>query len=148
MFRRHYNSEVPTLNTSSTADISFMLLIFFLVTSSMDSDKGLQRQLPPPPQAEQRAMDILDTDILTVSISGDNRLTIDGQDVTADELTQRVREFAAPRPEQRIILVESSRKATYEAYFRAQDAILRAYHQLKCPPRISETVTAEEGGLP
>ena len=39
---------MPQLNTTSTADISFMLLIFFLVTSSMDTDKGLTSQLPPP----------------------------------------------------------------------------------------------------
>ena len=51
--------EIPELNTTSTADISFMLLVFFLVTSSMDSDKGLRRQLPPPPQEEQQPVDIL-----------------------------------------------------------------------------------------
>ena len=47
MFRRR-KRDIPGLNTTSTADISFMLLIFFLVTSSMDTDKGLPRQLPPP----------------------------------------------------------------------------------------------------
>ena len=41
--RKHQKRRVPQLNTTSTADISFMLLIFFLVTTSMDSDKGLQR---------------------------------------------------------------------------------------------------------
>lgn len=39
--------SVPQLNASSTADISFVLLILFLVTTSMDVDKGLHRQLPP-----------------------------------------------------------------------------------------------------
>ena len=46
MFSRRKHS-MPVLNTTSTADISFMLLIFFLVTTSMDIDKGLSRQLPP-----------------------------------------------------------------------------------------------------
>ena len=41
--------KVPGLNASSTADISFILLIFFLVTTSMDTDSGLARRLPPPP---------------------------------------------------------------------------------------------------
>ncbi|MBQ8608143.1 MAG: biopolymer transporter ExbD [Bacteroidaceae bacterium] len=45
--------EVPELNSSSTADISFILLIFFLVTTSMDTDKGLARRLPPPPEDHQ-----------------------------------------------------------------------------------------------
>ena len=45
--------KMPGLNTSSTADISFMLLIFFLVTTSMDTDTGLARRLPQPPDKEQ-----------------------------------------------------------------------------------------------
>ena len=44
--------KVPDVNSSSTADIAFLLLIFFLVTSSMDTDSGLARQLPQPPQDE------------------------------------------------------------------------------------------------
>ena len=46
--------KVPDVNTSSTADIAFLLLIFFLVTSSMDTDSGLARRLPPPPQDEEQ----------------------------------------------------------------------------------------------
>lgn len=51
--RRH---RVPALNTASTADISFMLLIFFLVTTSMDVDKGITRQLPPVEQTEDKSV--------------------------------------------------------------------------------------------
>ena len=43
--------KVPGLNASSTADISFILLIFFLITTSMDTDMGLARRLPQPPDA-------------------------------------------------------------------------------------------------
>ena len=46
MFKRA-KRKVPGLNTSSTADISFMLLILFLVTTSMEMDNGLDKQLPP-----------------------------------------------------------------------------------------------------
>ena len=40
----------PDINSSSTADIAFLLLIFFLITTSMDTDRGLARRLPPPPE--------------------------------------------------------------------------------------------------
>ena len=40
--------KVPAMNATSSADIAFMLLIFFLITTSMDTDKGLARRLPPP----------------------------------------------------------------------------------------------------
>ena len=46
--------KMPSLNTTSTADISFMLLIFFLVTTSMDTDRGLAVRLPNPPEENQQ----------------------------------------------------------------------------------------------
>ena len=51
---------VPGINSSSTADIAFMLLIFFLITTSMDTDRGLARRLPPPPEnKDQKDDDII-----------------------------------------------------------------------------------------
>ena len=50
--------KVPGLNGSSLADISFILLIFFLVTTSMDTDTGLARRLPPPPDPNQQEDDV------------------------------------------------------------------------------------------
>ena len=50
--------KVPGLNATSTADISFILLIFFLVTTSMDTDTGLARRLPPPPENENSEAEI------------------------------------------------------------------------------------------
>ncbi len=50
--------KVPGLNGSSLADISFILLIFFLVTTSMDTDTGLVRRLPPPPDPNQLEEDV------------------------------------------------------------------------------------------
>ena len=59
---------VPGLNTTSTADISFMLLIFFLVTTSMDVDKGLLRQLPAPEPKHQEAS-VVDKSTLPCAMS-------------------------------------------------------------------------------
>ena len=59
LFGKKKDRKIPALNTTSTADISFMLLIFFLVTTSLDTDEGLTRYLPPMPQKnEQKQMDV------------------------------------------------------------------------------------------
>jgi len=148
-YRRH--SQVPSLNTTSTADISFMLLVFFLVTSSMDSDKGLRRQLPPPPTEEQQAVDIMKDDIMTVVLDGTNQLVVEGDTVSPEQLKQRIVEFAAVAPKRRVIALDVAPDATYDAYFHLQETIVTAYRRLKTAPRISETIgeTAlqpEEGG--
>lgn len=71
--------KMPGLNTSSTADISFMLLIFFLVTTSMDTDKGLVRRLPPPPEnQEQNAVQINERNILKVNINSNGQIMTSG----------------------------------------------------------------------
>ena len=65
MLIRRNRNETPGLNTTSTADISFMLLIFFLVTTSMDVDKGLLRQLPSPePQKKEQQESVVDKNSL------------------------------------------------------------------------------------
>ncbi|MBQ0049331.1 MAG: biopolymer transporter ExbD [Bacteroidales bacterium] len=71
--------KMPGLNTSSTADISFMLLIFFLVTTSMDTDKGLTRRLPPPPEnQEQNAVQINERNIFKVNINSVGQIMTSG----------------------------------------------------------------------
>ena len=147
MFRHRRHSEVPSLNTSSTADISFMLLIFFLVTSSMDAGKGLKRQLPPPPQDQEQVADILDSDIMTVRIDAKGGLTLDGNAVSLEQIEQEVRQFAAVNPHHRVVAIKTDPKARYETYFQLQNAIVAAYRPLKCPPRVSDVVE-EEGGQP
>ena len=66
--------KVPGLNGSSMADISFTLLIFFLITTSMDTDKGLVRRLPPPPENQEKNMvQINERNIFTVSIAASGK---------------------------------------------------------------------------
>ena len=124
-----------------------MLLIFFLVTSSMDAGKGLNRQLPPPPQEQEQVADIRESDIITVTLDAGGRLVLGGETVTPQQLQRQVREFAAVNPKHRVVAVKVAPTATYDAYFQLQNAIVAAYKPLKCPPRVSE-VLEEKGGEP
>ena len=68
--------KVPGLNGSSLADISFILLIFFLVTTSMDTDTGLARRLPPPPDPNQQDDDVKvkGRNVFVVSVNMNNEI--------------------------------------------------------------------------
>ena len=146
IFRRKHR-EVPELNTTSTADISFMLLVFFLVTSSMGSDRGLGRKLSPmddPQRQEQQ--DISRSNVLEVRLDEHDVLYCDDRRVTRQELQQQVESFLASRmTDQYVIAVETDRKTSYDAYFEMQDAIVAAYHKLDIRPmRIREGVRSVE----
>lgn len=151
--------KVPGLNTSSTADISFMLLIFFLVTTSMDTDMGLARRLPQPPEPDQEdsQIDIKERNVLNVRLNAAGNLWIkDGQgsgygDVR--ELRQRAKDFirnernALHLPEKHVvnidllgacyvtdkhvISVQTDRGTPYAIYFEVQNELVAAYNELR-----------------
>ena len=146
--------EIAELNTTSTADISFMLLIFFLVTSSMDTDKGLARQLPAPEnQIEEQDLLVKRRNVMQLYLDADNRLTCNGEALSADTLTLRVADFVAneagdaEKPEmserevhllgkckvsdRHVIFIEVDPRATYDAYFNMQNAIVAGYSLLR-----------------
>ena len=131
MFRRRRLEQIPELNTSSTADISFMLLIFFLVTSSMDTDKGLLRQLPPPPQEQQPPQDVRKDHVLQITLDAHDQLSIDGTLLTTQQLKDQILGFVAADRKDHVISIRTDRATTYEAYFRMQNAIVAAYNQLR-----------------
>ena len=153
MFERR-RRKIPELNTTSTADISFMLLIFFLVTSSMDTDLGLPRQLPPPPDEQvEQELTVKERNVLQIEIDAHDRLTCGGEPVSTGELTDRIARFVAneqddptmPEKSRRevnllglvevsdrhVIAIQVDRETTYDAYFQMQNAIARAYARLR-----------------
>ena len=89
MIIRRKKRQVPGLNTASTADISFMLLIFFLVTTSMDVDKGLFRVLPSPePQKlEQQETTVDKSTLLALHVTAQNQLLVNDKPQNVNKLS-------------------------------------------------------------
>ena len=94
IFRSRTRPEIPQLNTSSMADISFMLLIFFLVTTSMDTQKGLQRQLPPHnPEQQHEQRDIDRKKVISLHLTKDGSLTLDDKPIDVKDIRRPLKEF-------------------------------------------------------
>ncbi|MCW0482490.1 biopolymer transporter ExbD [Gaoshiqia sediminis] len=90
--------KIPEIPAASLADIAFMLLIFFLVTTTMDVDSGLERRLPPMPPEEQPEDDmppIKERNVFVVLVNANNQLLVEGEITRVDDLREKAKEFMA-----------------------------------------------------
>ena len=149
--------SMPGINSSSTADIAFMLLIFFLTTTSMDTDKGLARRLPPPPDPNVKQNDDLkvkERNVLQVRINKDNQLMVGSEYLEVTQLRAKAKEFIAnpndedSKPEKHVvnipllggdcmvtknhvISVTNDVGTSYQAYIDVQNELVAAYNELR-----------------
>ena len=145
--------EVPKVNAGSMADIAFLLLIFFLVTTSIETDAGLDRMLPkespvPPIPIHKR-------NILPILINGDDDLMVDGEIIDVKDLKVMTIAFldnggassdaknycnycqgardsrSSDNPEKAIVSLMSNRETSYGAYITIQNELVAAYNALR-----------------
>ena len=133
MFVRRNKRQVPGVNTASTADISFMLLIFFLVTTSMDVDKGLFRLLPSPePQKQLKTETIVDKKtLMALHVTADHRLLLNDKPIEVSRLKGEIIQFVNRLGNRHLISIESDREADYDLYFQMQNQIMMAYNEIR-----------------
>lgn len=144
--------RVPGINTASIADISFTLLILFLVVTSMDDDNGMSRMLPPLAN-EQKPASVTQRNVLRIVVSPSNVITINDDSLTIADVRNRVVEFVdnphddpnLPEKVQRdiyplgkcmvtenhVVQIEADRNSDYNTYFSIQHEIVAAYAQLR-----------------
>ena len=147
--------KVPAMNATSSADIAFMLLIFFLITTSMDTDKGLARRLPPPVPKDQKKNDdeINKRNLLPILISSSNQILCNGQVIDIKQLKDEVKEFIenpyndVHKPEKteedvpffgkvmvtkkHVISLQNDRGTEYQMYISVQNELAKAYNELR-----------------
>lgn len=143
----------PGLNTSSMADISFLLLTFFLLVSSINTDMGIARRLPPPLPPNQEIPDVRERNIFIVKINSKDRLLFNGEVGDISLLKDRAKEFLSnpsndPKlPEKEntyiegfgeeypvsmgVISLQNDRGTSYDMYFRVQNELAAAIHELR-----------------
>ena len=149
--------KVPQMNATSSADIAFMLLLFFLLTTSMDTDTGLARRLPPPPdksiKTENLDLKVNKRNILTVMINTNNQILCAGEYIDIRQLKDKVKMFiqngnnddhlpeiedkdvmyfGTTRVSQKhVISLQNDRGTRYQAYIEVQNELAAAYTELR-----------------
>src|SRR5574344_171134 len=85
------SKETPQINASSQADIAFLLLVFFLVTTTMDVDKGLQRRLPPMQEKQQQQdVKINRRNVIIVKINSNDRILVGSQPMDVSQIKDKI----------------------------------------------------------
>ena len=86
--------KIPEIPAASLADIAFMLLIFFLVTTTMDVDSGLRAKLPQmPPEDQEAPPPIKERNIFVVLVNANNQLLVEGEIMRVEDLREKTKEF-------------------------------------------------------
>ena len=117
--RRFKGGEIPT---SSMADIAFLLLIFFLVTTTIDTDKGLGIVLPPPGDIE---IEIRKENILNCLINSQGKVLLDEEPISVAQI-HRVVGQKMRKNDKLIISVKAHPKTAYNDYVRVIDQLKMA----------------------
>ncbi|MDX6746436.1 biopolymer transporter ExbD [Polaribacter sp. PL03] len=146
--------ESPEINAGSMADIAFLLLIFFLVTTTMDVDAGISRKIPQK-QEKPANLDINKRNILEININKNNELFVDEKIIQIEELKQIAINFidngggldinkkkcdwcegtkdklSSDHPSKAIISIKTAKTTNYGTYISTLDLLNAAYTSLR-----------------
>lgn len=147
------SKKLPEVPAASLADIAFMLLIFFLVATQMNTDTGLERRLPQWVEEEQETeMDVNERNIFVVLVNRNNDLLVEGQWSKVSELREKTKEFLAnpnndpnlPEKEpievplfgevmvtKGVISLQNDRDTRYDMYISVQNELVGAINDLR-----------------
>jgi len=145
--------EAPEINGGSIADIAFMLLIFFIVATTMDVDSGIMRKLPEIQDEPEKDIDkIKERDVFIVLINSNNQLLVENEFTDIKQLREKAKEFIANpadkdnlpakkevdvpffgtyRVSKQIISLQNDRGTRYETYIQVQNELTAAYSELR-----------------
>ena len=149
------SKKTPGINSTSTADIAFLLLCYFLMSSSMGSQSGLSRRLPPMPAENQQLEDqeVNRRNIIVVRINSSDRLFAGSEPIDVSQLKDRIKVFLTnpnndpDLPERKLTAIEglgeeypvsqgvislqNDRGTSYQAYIAVQNELVKAINELR-----------------
>ena len=153
--------DIPEINAGSMADIAFLLLIFFLVTTTMDVDTGISRKLPEKQQDDIKPPILKEKNVFVVTVNRNNEILVEGDKfMTVDKIRAEAVKFidngggfgnpiddaepaecdwcegakdpaSSDHPNKAVISLESDRGTSYGTYIAVQNELVGAYTELR-----------------
>ena len=155
--------KTPAINSSSTADIAFLLLCYFLMTTTMGTQTGLSRRLPPMPDPNQKVEDqkVNRRNIIIVKINSADRILAGSEPIDVSQLKDKIKIFltnptddpnlpvmesteiagrGTRKVSKGVISLQNDRGTSYQAYIAVQNELVKAVNELR-----NEAATREFG---
>lgn len=146
--------KTPAINSSSTADIAFLLLCYFLMTTTMGSQTGLSRRLPPMPDPNQKVEDqkVNRRNIIIVKINSADRILAGSEPIDVSQLKDKIKIFltnptddpnlpvmepteiaglGTRKVSKGVISLQNDRGTSYQAYIAVQNELVKAVNELR-----------------
>ncbi|MBR5924202.1 MAG: biopolymer transporter ExbD [Bacteroidales bacterium] len=146
--------KTPAINSSSTADIAFLLLCYFLMTTTMGTQTGLSRRLPPMPDPNQKVEDqkVNRRNIIIVKINSADRILAGSEPIDVSQLKDKIKIFLTNPTDdpnlpvmepteiaglgtrnvsKGVISLQNDRGTSYQAYIAVQNELVKAVNELR-----------------
>ncbi|MGM0635233.1 MAG: ExbD/TolR family protein [Bacteroidota bacterium] len=145
--------SAPEVNAGSMADIAFLLLIFFLVTTTIETDTGINRKLPPMEDEEQENVKLKEKNIFTVLVNDAGEILVEDEPMEIDDLRGAAIAFldngggkgakscdycqgardpkSSDNPVKAVISLRNNRQTKYKNYIAVQNELVAAYNTLR-----------------
>ncbi|WP_430408408.1 ExbD/TolR family protein [Kordia sp.] len=142
---------ISGLNAGSMADIAFLLLIFFLVTTTFPEDQGIEGVMPKScPEGVDCTAELHEKNIFTIKLNRNNELMANNELISINELRASIKAFVdnngdesceychgeknltlSDNPKKAVIAIHTDRESTYDNYIEIQDELVGAYYELR-----------------
>lgn len=145
--------KAPEVNAGSMADIAFLLLIFFLVTTTIETDSGISRKLPPINDEEEDPPPLKEKNIFIVLVNGNGDLLVEDEKMEIKNLKDEAKRFldngggsgdeacnycqgpgdpkSSDNPIKAVISLQNDRLTDYGVYITVQNELVKAYNELR-----------------
>ena len=131
--------EAPEINASSMADIAFLLLVFFLVTTTIDVERGITVRLPEWSEEPPEELELKQRNVFNVLVNAQNALLVEDKPTDVRELRELAKNFImnpagnpelSESPNAAIISLKNDRGTNYETYIEVYNELKAAYNEL------------------
>ena len=151
--KRRSDRDEASIPTAGMADIAFLLLIFFLVTTTINVDTGIGMTLPPKLEPDQKPPPVKERNLMNILVNAEGDVLVEEERASVSQIRDRVKKHVlnygqnpdlSASPDDAVVSIKTDAKTPYSTYIEALDEVWMAYREIW--DQIARTNTLPEIG--